>query len=113
MSKQNHQFLLMWDQQGLEYCADITQDQQDRIWNVLQGKEHVSRIPNYMHLELRARYNSQRHYEIWLVNATKGITEECLREMFESEPQVAADTIRSKGHCLYSDRQKDNDIKIR
>lgn len=66
-----------------------------------------------MHLELRARYNSHRHYEIYVVDAVNGITREDIVEMFESSPQTAADTIRAKGHCLYSARRNDNQIKIR
>ena len=61
----SHQFLIMWDQLGLECCIDVTADQQRRMWQKLKG-EPVSEtaIPNYQHLLLRARFNSQRHYEI-------------------------------------------------
>ena len=109
----NHQFLIMWDQLGLECCIDVTADQQRRMWQKLKG-EQVSEtaIPNYQHLLLRARVNSQRHYEIYSVEATDGITAEDIREMFEASPQSAADTIRRLGHCMHSDRATKDRVLI-
>jgi hypothetical protein len=109
----SHQFLIMWDQLGLECCIDVTEDEQRRMWQQLKG-EPVSEtaIPNYLHLLLRARFNSQRHYEIYSVEATDGITAEDIREMFEASPQSAADTIRRLGHCLHSDRAEKHRVLI-
>jgi hypothetical protein len=109
----SHQFLIMWCSEGLECCIDVTEDQQRRMWQKLKG-EPVSEtaIPNYQHLLLRARYNSQRHYEIYSVEATDGITAEDIREMFEADPQSAADTIRRRGHCLHSDRAERHRVVI-
>jgi predicted RNA-binding protein (virulence factor B family) len=109
----SHQFLIMWDQLGLECCIDVTEDQQRRMWQKLKGEPvSESAIPNYQHLLLRARFNSQRHYEIYSVEATDGITAEDIREMFEASPQSAADTIRRLGHCLHSDRAEKNRVLI-
>jgi len=109
----SHQFLIMWDQLGLEYCVDVTEDQQRRMWQTLKGEPvSESTIPNYNHLLLRARFNSQRHYEIYSVEATDGITAEDIREMFEASPQSAADTIRRLGHCLHSDRATKDRVLI-
>lgn len=108
-----HQFVAMWDCTGLEYVGDITQAKQSRTWAALQDKSSEHVIPNILHLELRARYNTQRHYEIYLFSAQTGITADDVREMFESDPQQAADTIRRIGHKFYSDRHVEHDIKIR
>ena len=108
MSAENykeHQFLVMWDCNGLEYVADITADHQRVTWEKLQGRDsprHAYANPN--HLMLRARFNSQRHYEIYTFNAVEGIGEQDIRDMFDNNPQMAADTIRRVGHCMYSDR---------
>jgi hypothetical protein len=109
----NHQFVAMWDCYGLEYLGDITAAEQSRTWSALQGKPADSKIPNLLHLELRARYNTQRHYEIYIFNAVEGITEDDIREMFEANPQHAAETIRRIGHKYYSDRREEHAIKIR
>ena len=109
----SHQFLIMWCNEGLECCIDITEDEQRRMWQKLKGEPvSESAIPNYQHLLLRARYNSQRHYEIYSVEATDGITAEDIREMFEANPQSAADTIRRLGHCLHSDRAERQRVVI-
>lgn len=102
----NHQFLVMWCNEGLEYVVDITADEQRRAWEQLRGELPSERaVPNLGQLILRARYNSQRHYEIYTVEAVSGITEQDLREMFEADPQSAANLIRQRGHCLHSDRE--------
>jgi len=109
----SHQFLIMWCNEGLECCIDVTEDQQRRMWQKLKGEQvSESTIPNYQHLLLRARYNSQRRYEIYTCEATDGITAEDIREMFEADPQGAADTIRRLGHCLHSDRAERQRVVI-
>jgi hypothetical protein len=101
----NHQFVIMWDCNGLEYIGDITADDQRMIVETLMGKNSPRRaLANPYHLRLRAQFNPQRHYEIYFVTATEGITEDDIREMFESDPQAAADTIRRLGTVFYSDR---------
>ena len=109
----SHQFLIMWCSEGLECCIDITEDEQRRMWQKLKG-EPVSEkaIPNLNHIMLRARVNSQRHYEIYSVAATDGITAEDIKEMFQASPQSAADTIRRLGHCMHSDRATKDRVAI-
>ena len=109
----DHQFVAMWDCTGLEYVGDVTAAEQDRTWSALQDRIPTVTIPNLLHLELRARYNTQRHYEIYIFNATDGITAEDIREMFDADPQTAAETIRRIGHKFYSDRREEHSIKIR
>lgn len=105
----SHQFLIVWDNLGLEFCIDITEDEQRRMWQSLRGEPvSQSRIPNLNHIMLRARFNTHRHYEIYTCEAVAGITAEDIKEMFDADPQSAADTIRRRGHCIHSDRaQKD------
>jgi hypothetical protein len=101
----NHVFLVTWCNEGLEYVVDITEDQQRRVWSQLKdGAACESAVPNINHLILRARYNPQRHYEIYTVGAVEGITEDDIRTMFKDNPQAAADLIRERGECFYSDR---------
>ena len=108
-----HQFLIMWDCNGLEYVADITADQQRVAWARLQGKESPRHAyANPMHLKLRAQANTQRHYEIYTFDAVDGISEQDIRDMFDNNPQMAADTIRGIGHCIHSDRAQ-QEVAIR
>jgi hypothetical protein len=107
-----HQFVVMWDQEGLEYIGDYTEYAQAKTWAVLSNTECPATFPNLMHLELRARYNSQRHYEIYIVGADESVSVADLKLMFESDPQTAADLIRKRGHCVYSDRVNKKQIRI-
>lgn len=95
-------FAIMWDCKGLEAVARVP-DPADTTFALLKGVE-PPRPPNINHWELRARYNPQRHYEIYLISAVDGIDENDIREMFETSPQEAADTIRRIGNKFYSDR---------
>lgn len=104
-------FAIMWDCHGLEACARVP-DPADVTFALLQNKAPPE-VPNLSHWSLRARYNTQRHYEIYIVTATPGIDEHDIQEMFGANPQAAADTIRRIGHCYYSDRANQDQIVIR
>lgn len=105
------QFAIMWDCHGLEAVARVP-NPADTTFALLKGLE-PPKSPNILHWELRARYNSHRHYEIYVITATPGIDEEDIRDMFDADPQAAADTIRRIGHKFYSDRQSADQIAIR
>lgn len=75
------------------------------------------RIPNPLdgvvrNLLLRARFNPQRHYEIYAIDCTEEMDEKFWREQWEEYPQETAELIRERGHELYSDRARPNSIKI-
>lgn len=104
-------YALMWDCHGLEACERVP-DPADTTFALLKN-EKPPRPPNLMHWQLRARYNTQRHYEIWIITAQPGIEQEDIVEMFQTNPQTAADTIRRIGQCYYSDRRNEERVVIR
>ena len=81
---------LMWDCNGLEAAVNITDINQQRMWAALKGEDltKVRAEPNLMHWRLRAQANSQRHYEIYLVEIDNSITVDDIVEAF-----VNADTV--------------------
>jgi hypothetical protein len=101
MSKHNI-FAIMWDCNGLEAVEPVP-DSSLATFAVLQGKK-PPKMPNINMWALRARFNSQRNYEIYVISADSGIGEQDIVSMFEADPQTAADTIRRLGHKFYSDR---------
>lgn len=105
------QFAVMWDCHGLESVVRIP-NPADTTFALLKGVE-PPRPPNILHWQLRARYNSQRYYEIYVITATPGIEEQHIRDMFDADPQSAADTIRRIGHKFYSDRAQEDQVVIR
>jgi hypothetical protein len=105
-------FLLSWDMEGLEAVIDVGALEKENTWNLLQDKpkNNLNQIVNGV--MLRARYNSQRHYEVYTVTVSEGITEQDLRDMFENNPQQAADLIRERGNKVYSDRIEPSKVRI-
>ena len=95
-------FAIMWDCYGLESVARVP-DPADRTFALLKGVEPPA-MPNINMWELRARFNPQRNYEIYLITATPGIDEDDIRAMFEADPQGSAETIRRIGHQFVSQR---------
>jgi hypothetical protein len=120
-SNKNHCFLLSWDCYGLESCVPVhelealhEQKEKERVWNTLASESgedpgnpmdrEIGRI--YQTMLLRARMNSQRHYEIYTVQTSTDISKDDMVRMFEENPQHMADLIRERGTRLYSDRNK-------
>ena len=99
----NGTFAIMWDCNGLEAVVQVPEPA-DITFAVLANKPRPE-MPNLNHWELRARYNSQRHYEIYLISAQPGISKDDICNMFKADPQTAANTIRRIGQKYYSDRE--------
>jgi hypothetical protein len=109
--KKTTRYLAMWDMTGLECLINVSTVQEkhdnwdkENVWRILQEKPTDEKPPHVPleRLILRARYNSQRHYEIYTFDSE--LSEEDIKETFASDPQVIADAIRNVGHELYSDR---------
>lgn len=98
-----HFFVVMWNRQGLQYAADQTRIQGGRVWDRIRGVDSEW-CPDIQHLRIVAQQRPSLHYEIWEFLADEGITEADVYNMFTVNPQESANTVRSIGHCLYSDR---------
>jgi len=109
--KKTTRFIAMWDMTGLECLINVSKVEEEHerwekenIWRILKEENKTispATIPLHSMI-MRARYNSQRHYEIYTFDSE--LTEEDIRETFETSPQVMADAIRNVGHKFYSDR---------
>lgn len=110
-------YLFMWNQYGIEAIVPITQyEDQDKfdMWKILKG-EPTGKNPLddiFMSMEMRARFNPARDYEIYAMDCEEGITQEQLFEFWDNTPQAAADLTREKGVCLFTNRNKLNKVKI-
>ena len=96
-------FAVMWDCYGLETVARLP-NPADTTFALLKGTKPPE-PPNLNMWSLRARFNTQRNYEIYIISAQPGIDEDDIRSMFEADPQTAADTIRRLGQNFHSDRE--------
>lgn len=110
-------YLVYWCEEGLESVVPITQYEQcdsENTFRVLNNQEPVRNPLNQMiqNMMLRARVNSQRHYELYAIDCETSISKEDIAQMFEDNPQTAAELFRSRGHRLYSDRAANNRVRI-
>jgi hypothetical protein len=106
-SASGHTVLVMWDDQGLELIHDITAAEQEKMWCRLGQASDSSDVfldstPNLNHLLLRARLNSHRHYEIYLVVLGPTITVDYVQTLFEQQRDAIVDLIRQRGTCLHN-----------
>ena len=106
----NNRFVVMWDCHGLEAVEQLP-DPAETTFALLKGTKPPN-PPNIMHWRLRAQFNSQRHYEIYVFETVKGITKDDIVEMFEASPQHAADTIRRIGTVFHSDRRTEKAVIV-
>ena len=110
-------YLVYWCSEGLESVVPITQYEHidaENTFRILSNQDPI-RNPMYSIIQmmiLRGRVNGQRHYELYAIDCDKTITKENLEQMFEDDPQAAADLIRSQGVKVFSDRAVKNRVKI-
>jgi hypothetical protein len=64
-------------------------------------------------MTMRARFNTERNYEVYAMECAEGITQEDLLDFWDNSPQAAADLTREKGVCVFSNRNKSRPIQIR
>jgi hypothetical protein len=79
-------FLLSWDCLGLEAVINISDIEQEAMWNTLRGDP--------------------------LPNLDSGIAEQDIRDMFETDPQGSADLVRERGNKVFSDRRNATEVRI-
>jgi len=111
--KKTKHYLAVWDCNGLESLHDVdyhmdryNEWQQQQVVAILKEERVPERpigIPLQM-LILRARFNSQRAYEIYEFNSTLKYKE--IVEAFNDNPQPIVEWIRENGKKVYSDYVK-------
>jgi len=111
--KKLNNFLVVWDMLGLESIfsvddalQEVENYEKDKIWKTLK-EEAVGQRPNPIPLQMlimRARYNSQRSYEIYTFSTTMSMNE--VRKFFADDPQPIVEWIRENGNKIYSDYVK-------
>lgn len=118
--KRSNHFLAVWDNQGLECIYDIGEYldrheawEKQKVIAILKDEEQVAppKGPPLNMILMRAKFNSQRHYEIY--EFTTEMSMEEVKELFDECPQTIVDSIREVGHKIYSDREREDSIRIR
>lgn len=102
-------FIFAWNMNGIESVVPITQyEDWDKVnlLNMIAGKK-VSTNPLdtiVRNILLRARVNSQRHYEVYAVECSIDLDEKFWWAQWDQDPQSTAELVRERGHKLFSDR---------
>lgn len=92
----------MWDCNGLECLFDITDHDGDAMMAGLKGE--TFKVPyNISMMLMRARFNSQRSYEIYTFSTDSTLDYDEVRALFESDPQTIVNSIREQGNMIFSD----------
>ena len=104
-------FCVMWDCNGLEAIGEFV-DPAMKTWAVLANKPVPREDFNVFHWQLRAQYNTHRHYEIYAIRVDSSITQEDIVAMFRTDPQYAADLIRARGERIYGHRRTKKDAIV-
>ncbi len=103
--------LASWDQEGFECLQDITAlhpDNHDKqqLVEILKGNR-ATRNPlaeQISHMRLRARFNSQRCYEIYVFTMDDDIDFKEVEDWMIADPQSLVDWIRINHYTkIYSD----------
>lgn len=117
MARKKYTHLLaMWDMKGLECIFDISlykkkvkQYEKELAWSILKddgSKPTKPEGPPLSMMLLRARYNSQRQYEIYEFTSEVSLTD--VKGMFNETPQTIVNWIRKNGYRIYSDYSPEN-----
>jgi len=105
-------FLISFDCNGLECLQDITEYHPDnwdknQLLGVMMGKAYKA-APIHAQISqmiMRARFNPQRNYEIYIQQADDDISAKDFASAFNDNPQFWADHVRTYHSVkLYSDR---------
>ena len=110
-------YLVYWCEEGLESVVPITQYEHwdsANTFRILNNEETVRNPLNgvIQNMILRAQVNAQRHYELYAIDCDNSISKADIEQMFEDDPQSAADLFRNRGHKMYSNRTVKNRVKI-
>jgi hypothetical protein len=113
--KKTKHYIAVWDCNGLESLHDVgyhmdrySEWEKQKVVAILK-EESIPAKPTGIPLQmliLRAKFNSQRSYEIYEFNSTLKYKE--LTDAFNDNPQPIVEWIRENGKQVYSDYVKQN-----
>lgn len=102
--KDSRIYLLSWDRDGLDSVVDLTELEQQQVWQILSSPTadpHSHHEYHLQHMLLRAKCNPQRLYEIYTVHMEPHITEQDVRDLFHNDATDMIALIRENGNQLY------------
>lgn len=108
-------YIFSWCCDGIEAIIPITEYEhwdKENLFRLIKSEILLRNPLNSImqHLLLRAQFNSQRNYEIYVIDCDPDLDEKFWRRQWDEHPQFTADLIRKRGHKIYSDRQTNKPV---
>lgn len=94
-------FIAMWCCDGFEVIADLTRWEKQTLLDNIAGKKPAQPPVNLYALTMRAQFNPQRNYEIWIITTTEDLDEDVMWDYAQANPQALVDMIRERGKCHF------------
>lgn len=88
-------WIMSWDDNGLEAVINLTTMQEKYVFDTLAQGNVPNPIPSIIdRLELRARYNQHRNYEIYTLKTEDDMDADRIRDYFDANPPAFKDLVR-------------------
>ena len=96
------QWVVLFDNEGLDTLVPYGDMVEEQVMSKLAGNE-MSREAQHTisRIMLRARFNEQRHPEVWCYSTADDIEYQDMRDAWENNPQYMADLVRKSGEQLH------------
>lgn len=102
MSELEHKiFLASFHNEGFECIVDLTAIDEENVVAKLndEPERNINSIINM--ITMRARFNSHRNTEVWIIKIDSEFTEESFKAWQEEDPQAVANFFRDCGDNIY------------
>jgi hypothetical protein len=102
-------WLAYWCNEGFECLKEVTEyehwDQQNLVEVLSDRRPQPNPVYQLINnMTMRARFNAQRHYELYAFSSTADLELEDLQSWADTDPQSLVNWIRGNGVELHSDR---------
>jgi hypothetical protein len=100
----NNVFLGYWSNEGFESIQDITKHRYADVVAALSDTAASNELNQMISsMQMRARFNPQRAYECYAIEASEGIELQDLQAMAKESPQALVNLFREKGVKIFGD----------
>jgi len=113
-------YIVSWDNLGVEFFKEITEHHpdnwaKDHLFDSIKQTKIVSKKLDFYlnHLKLRAQFNNQRHYEIYVFTSNTDVDPQQIKTWFERDPQGFADWVRNNhSYKVFDNRRTHKNVII-
>ena len=96
------QWIVLFDNEGLDTLVPYSDMVEEQVMSKLAGgKMNRDAQHTISRIMLRARFNEQRHPEVWCYSTAEDMEYKDMRDLWEASPQYMADLIRKSGQQLH------------